>query len=141
MFRGLAIAPIMQAIMIDRVAIVKPQLAATIKDNAETIRATPVDSQAACPTHSKVMTSGRTRPSTTRIAIVHIKLPSSQVQSVEVQVLASATLLKEGILLEKTMTINGARGTVPPKTKMFRVFPIAPTMQANIVDRVAIVKP
>jgi len=65
----------MQAIIVDRVAIVKPQLAAFIKDNADPMRATPEDSQAACPTDSKVMTSGNTRPSTTCIAVVHIFVP------------------------------------------------------------------
>ena len=136
MFRGLAIASTMQAIIVDRVAIVKPQLAAFIKDNADPMRATPEDSQAACPTDSKVMTSGNTRPSTTCIAVVHIKLPSSQVLSAIVQVLATAALPKKGNLLEKTMRVSGARGT-----KMFRALPIAPTVQVIIVDRVAVVKP
>ena len=68
---GLAISPSVQAIVVDGVAIVNPQLAAVIRNDTETVMASPEDSQAACPTHGKVIASGEARPFTTCIAIVH----------------------------------------------------------------------
>ena len=130
MIRGIANAPTMQAFIVERATIVKPQLAAFISDKAEPVKATLVDSPAACPTYSKVMTSGESKPSTIGNAIVPIKLPSSHFRAAFVQVLAMAKLATEG-----------ARGGMPPSTKMFRALPIAPTVQVIIVDRVAIVKP
>jgi len=55
MLGGLAVAPAMQTIIVDRVPIVDPQLAAIIRDNAEAIMAGPEDSQSACPTHCEVI--------------------------------------------------------------------------------------
>ena len=80
-YRALPIAPTMQVIIVDRVAIVKPQVSAIVKENAEQKMTIPVDSQAACPTHSKVLTSGKASPSATCIVVVHIKLPSSHLRS------------------------------------------------------------
>ena len=71
MARSLTIAPTVQAIIVDCVPVVDPQLAAIIGVNAKTVMACPEDSQATCPTHSKVITSGETRPSSTCVAVVH----------------------------------------------------------------------
>ena len=68
---GLSIAPAVQAIIVDCVLVVDPQLAAIIRDNAEMVMACPEDSQAARPTHSEVIISRETWPSATCIAIVH----------------------------------------------------------------------
>ena len=103
--------------------------------------AIPVDSQAASPTHSKVITSGETKPSATCIPVVHIKLPSSNVRSAMARILAPVTLPKQEFLPERTMTVGEASGRMPPSTKMFRGLPIAPTMQVIIVDRVTVVEP
>merc|ERR1719199_898120 len=59
---GLSVAPAMQTIIVDGVPIVDPQLTAIIGDNAEPVVARPEDSQAACPTHSEVITSSKSRP-------------------------------------------------------------------------------
>jgi hypothetical protein len=47
----------MQAIVVDRVPIVNPQLAAVIRDDAEAVMASPVNSHAACPSYSEMVTS------------------------------------------------------------------------------------
>jgi hypothetical protein len=104
----------MQAIIVDCVPVVQPQLAPIVGDNAEPIMAIPEDSQAARPTHGKVITTGKPWPPATCVAIVHIMLPSGHVRPTIVQVLAPATLAKvEDILSEKTMTISCARGRTP----------------------------
>ena len=68
---GLSIAPAVQAIVVDSVAIVNPQFASIVGVNAETVVASSVVSHAAGPTHSKVVTSTGTGPIATRVAIVH----------------------------------------------------------------------
>merc|ERR1719181_1593747 len=50
---GLAIAPTVQTVVVDRVAIVNPQFASIIRVDAEAVLASPMHSDAACPTHSK----------------------------------------------------------------------------------------
>jgi hypothetical protein len=57
---GLSIAPTVQTVIVDCVLVVNPQLAAIIGDNAEMVMSCPEDSQAACPTHSEVITSRET---------------------------------------------------------------------------------
>ena len=69
---GHSTAPTVQAIVVNCVAIVNPQLAPIIGDNLEVVTARLEDSQAASPTHSKVVTSGKARPSATSVAIVHV---------------------------------------------------------------------
>jgi hypothetical protein len=77
----LAIAPAMQAIVVDCVSIVDPQLAPIIGDNAEMVMASPEDSQAPCPTHGKVIATRETRPSATCVPIVHHSSPAGHVWS------------------------------------------------------------
>ena len=69
---GFAVAPAMQAIIVDGVPIVDPQLTAIIGDNAEPVVARPEDSHTACPAHSKVIASFESRPFTARVAIVNV---------------------------------------------------------------------
>jgi hypothetical protein len=65
------------------------------------------NSQATCPTHSKVVTSDKSRPFATCVAVVHHVLPASHARSAAIQILASSALTKvEGILPEQTMTIR-----------------------------------
>ena len=68
---GLPIAPTMQAIVVDGVPIVNPQLAAVIGDNAEAVMACPEDSQAASPPYSKLIATMEPRPSSTCVSVVH----------------------------------------------------------------------
>ena len=67
---GLPIPPTMQAIIVDCVPTVDPQLAPIIRNNAETVLACPPDAQNTCPTHSKVITSSKTPPFAVRVAII-----------------------------------------------------------------------
>jgi hypothetical protein len=57
---GLPIAPAVQAVIVNCVLVVEPQLAAIIRDYAEMVMSCPENSQAACPTHSEVITSRKT---------------------------------------------------------------------------------
>jgi len=110
--RDLPIAPTVQAIIVDRVPVIDPKLAAIIGDNAESVIACLENAQAACPTHSKVIASGKPRPSATRVAIVHHVLPTSHIWLAAVQVLATATLTKEvSVFSEEAMAISGTMPT------------------------------
>jgi len=103
----LPIAPPMQAIVVDRVAIVNPQFASIVRVNAEAVMTSPEDSHAAGPTHSKVVTSTETGPIATCVAIVHLMLPALEIGSASFQVLAPVFLTEvECILPEETMAIS-----------------------------------
>ena len=69
---GLSVAPTVQTIIVDCVAIVNPQLATIIGNNAEMVMACPEDSQAACPAHCEMIPSAITRPIASCVAIVYI---------------------------------------------------------------------
>jgi len=117
MLPGLSIAPTVQAIVVNGVSIVDPQLAAIIRQNAEMVMAGLEDSQAASPTHSKVITSFETAPFLACVAIVHCMAPAGHVGFATLQVLTPAALAKvKGILHEQTMTISNRVPTVPPAT-------------------------
>jgi len=114
MLSGLTIAPTMQAIVVDCVPIVEPQLAAVIGDNAEVVMPCPEDSQAASPTHCKVIASFESGPFLACVAIVNSMAPTSHVRFATVQVLATTTLTKvESILPEEAMAINCTMGNLP----------------------------
>jgi hypothetical protein len=69
--------------------------------------ASPEDSEAACPTYSKVIAAFETRPLLACVAIVDSVAPTSHVRLASVQVLAATTLAKvESILPEKTMAVS-----------------------------------
>jgi hypothetical protein len=113
---SLPVAPSVQAIIVDCVPMIDPQLAAIIRDYTESVMTCPVDPQATCPTHSKVIASAKAWPSSTCVTIVHEMFPSSHVRSATVQVLATTSLTEvEGILPEETMTISGAE--CPPASR------------------------
>jgi len=117
MLRGLAIAPTVQAIIIDCVTIVDPQLTPIIGVDTEPVMACLENSQTACPTHSKVITSLETAPFLTCVAIVHIMAPTSHVWLATVQVLAPTSLTKvEGVLHEETVAVSGAMGNLSHAT-------------------------
>jgi len=179
MLRGFPISPPVQAIVVDCVLVVDPQLAAIIRDNTEPVMSGLKDSQAACPPHGKVIAPRKTRPFAARVAVVHKVLPTSHVGSATVQVLAPATLAKvEHIFPEESMTITrsmaatwttrtrnspavaSVRASVPehhpgmtaflkhlephkmpPRAKTPVGLPIAPPMQAIVVDCVLVVDP
>jgi len=107
MWSGRSTAPAVQAIIVNCVSIVNPQLAPIIGDKLEVVVARLEDSQAACPTHCEVIPAAITRPIATSVTIVDIVFPASKIWSATVQVLATATLAKiEGILHEEAMAIS-----------------------------------
>jgi len=109
----LPIAPTVQAIVVDCITVVDPQVAPIIGDNAEMVMACPVESHAACPTHSKVIASVKPWPLSTCVAIVDIVLPTSHIRPAPIQVLAIAPLTEvESVLHKETMPISDfmARG-------------------------------
>jgi len=102
----------MQAIVVDCVPVVNPQLAAIIRDNAESVSADPGDSHAACPTNCKVIAAGKTWPPSTGVTVVYKVLPASHIRAATIQILATTTLTKvEGLLPEKTFAIRGTSTT------------------------------
>jgi hypothetical protein len=108
MLVGLAIAPTMQAIIVDSVTFIDPQLAAIIGDNREPVMACPVDSHARRPAHSKVITSTKAWPSAPRVTIVHGVFPASLLWPAILQIRAPAALRRvEDILPEEAMAIGG----------------------------------
>jgi hypothetical protein len=109
---GLSVAPTVQAIIIDGVPVVDPQFAAIIGNNAEAVVTSPEDSHTSCPTSSKMVRSGKTRPSATCVPVVHNLTPTSHVWPSTHQVWAPTTHAKvKGVLPEETVTINGAMDT------------------------------
>ena len=68
---GHSSTPAVQAIIVNGVPIVDPQLASVIRDELEVVTAAPEDSQAASPTHCKVIATSETRPFATCVAIVN----------------------------------------------------------------------
>jgi hypothetical protein len=106
---SLPIAPTVQAIVINCIPIVDPQLAPIIGVKAEVVMASPEDSQAACPTHSKVIASRKSRPPAACVAIVHCMAPTSHIWPATIQILAPTALSEiEGILPEEAVTISCA---------------------------------
>ena len=67
----LTVAPAMQAIIVDCIPVVDPQLAAVIGDDAEAIMACSANLQFSCPTHSEVVASSEPTPFPVCVAIVH----------------------------------------------------------------------
>jgi len=77
---GLSIAPAVQAVIVDCVSIVNPQLAPIIGVKTEVVMARLEDSQAAGPTHREMIASGKARPSATCVAVVHHMFPTSHIR-------------------------------------------------------------
>jgi hypothetical protein len=112
------IAPAMQAIIVDRIPIVHPQLASIVGQNAEPVIRSPENSHATCPANCKVITSGKTWPSAACVPVVHHLFPTSHVRTATIQVRAPAPLTEvEGILAEDSMTINDATRPVASCTR------------------------
>jgi hypothetical protein len=92
-----------------KMPVVDPQLATIIRNNAETVMASPENPHATCPMHREVIASGKARPSATCVPIVHHMTPASHLWPWIVQILASTALPKiESIFPEDTMSINCA---------------------------------
>jgi hypothetical protein len=135
MWPGLSIAPAMQAIVVNCVTIVDPQLAAIIGDDAKMVVASSEDPHPACPTSGEVITASEARPSAACVAIVHIMLPAGHVRPAIVQVLASATLTKViSILPKETMAISGFGGNVAPATCTYNC-PTVPSVGAMVSEQ------
>ena len=71
MLDALAIAPSMQAIIVNGIPVVDPQFASIIGDDAKAVVTVPADSQSACPTDGKVIAPDKALPFAIRVAIVH----------------------------------------------------------------------
>jgi hypothetical protein len=103
---GLSIAPAMQAIIVNCVPVVNPQLAPIIGNKAKVIMACFEDSQASRPTNSEVVPDAIARPIATCVTIVHIVFPPSEVRPATFQVLTTTSLAKvKGVFHEEAMTI------------------------------------
>merc|ERR1719472_631416 len=103
---GVTGAPSVQAIVVDRVSVVEPEVASIIRDNLEVVMTCPENSHAACPTHSKVIVSVKPWPPSTCVAIVHSMSPTRHVRPATIQVLAMASLTEiESVLHKETMPI------------------------------------
>jgi hypothetical protein len=100
------IAPSVQAVIVDCIPVVNPQLASIIRNDAVSVIASPEDSHTSCPTRSKVIASGKARPPSTRVPIVHCLTPTSHLGPATSQVRAPTTHTKvECIFSEMAMTI------------------------------------
>jgi hypothetical protein len=105
---SLTVSPTMQTIVVDSVPVVNPQFAAIIRNNAESVMASPEESHASSPTHSKMIMSGKARPPASGVPVVHGMTPTSHLWPAPMQILTSTTLTEvEGILPEETMAIGG----------------------------------
>jgi hypothetical protein len=101
-------APSVQAIIVDCVPIVDPQLAAIIGYELKVVMACSEDSHAASPTHSEVIATREAIPFGTSVAIIHNMAPASHVWPATIQVLAPTTLTKvENVLPKEASTISG----------------------------------
>ena len=71
---GHTTAPTVQAIVVNRVSVVNPQLAPIIGDNLEVVVTCPEDSQAACPAYSEVVAPSEAMPPASCVPIIYILL-------------------------------------------------------------------
>ena len=114
---GLRVAPTVQAIVVDSVTVVEPQLAPIIRDNAESVMATPEDSHLTCPTNGEVVTSRKTWPPAPSVAVVHHLTPASHVRLTSIEVRAPPSLTKvKDILPEETTAVCGISVGMPQAT-------------------------
>jgi hypothetical protein len=117
---GHSTSPAMEAVVVDCVSVVYPQLAPIIGDKLEVIAAAFEDSHAPCPAHSEMITSPEARPSATCVAIIHHTAPASHVRSAAIQVLTPTPLTKvENILAEETSAISGAMECLSLATRAY----------------------
>jgi hypothetical protein len=106
MLDALAIAPTMQAIVVDGIPVVDPQFASIIGDDAESVVAVPPDSQSACPTDGKVIAPDKALPFAIRVAIVHCLDSASHPRSAAIQILASTALCEVVDPFHEAMAIS-----------------------------------
>jgi hypothetical protein len=107
MFASFADTPAMTAIIVDRVSIIDPQFASVVRIQSESVMASAMKSHATCPADSKVVMSGKPRPSSTCVPVHDIMTPAHQLWPATDQVRSPTALTKvEGILSEETMAIS-----------------------------------
>jgi hypothetical protein len=110
---GHSSAPAVQAIVINCVSIVKPQLASIIRNELEVVTAALEDSQTTSPSHCEVIATSEPGPSSTCVAIVHDMFPASMCGPAPIEVLAATPLTKViDVLPEKASTVSGASATI-----------------------------
>jgi hypothetical protein len=99
--RTLSIAPTVQTVIVDRVAVVNPQFTPVIRDKAESEMPSPEDSHSSRPTHSEMIPPSEARPISTSVPIVDHMAPTIQIRLPTTQVRAPTTLSEiEAILPE-----------------------------------------
>jgi len=111
MLDGLPIPPAVQAIVVNCVSIVDPQLAPIIGDNAEPVVTGLADSQRACPSHCEVIAPSKTTPFPVCVAVVHHLDSASRVWSAAIQILAPTALPKVKDLLQETRATRTTTST------------------------------
>jgi hypothetical protein len=117
MLDGLPITPAVQAIIVNRVPIVDPQLAPIIGDNAEAVMTGLADFQLACPSHCEVIAPSKTTPFSVCVAVIHHLDSASHIWSAAIQILASTALAKVKDLLQETRSTRTTTSTrAPPCT-------------------------
>jgi hypothetical protein len=118
MWSSCSTAPAVQAIIVNCVSIVNPQLAPIIGDKLEVVMARLEDSQTACPTHCEVIPAAITGPIAASVTIVDVVFPASKIRSATVEVLTATSLAEvEGIFHEETIAIsNRIAGAVASAT-------------------------
>jgi hypothetical protein len=110
-----SVPPTMQAVIVDCVPIVQPELASVIGNDAESVMTGAEDSVATCPTHSKVIVSMESRPFTTCVPIVYQLTPSRKAGPTTVHVRTTTTLAEvECILHEDAMAVVNWISSVSP---------------------------
>jgi hypothetical protein len=106
---GLAITPSVQAIIVDCVPVINPQLASIIRNDAESVTTCTEDPYTACPPRRKMISPAKTTPIASCVRMVHYLAPACHIRPATRQFGASTTLPKiEAVFPEEPMAINGA---------------------------------
>jgi hypothetical protein len=112
---GLPIAPTMQAIIVDRVSIINPQLASIIGDDTETVMAPLEKTHAGCPASGKVVMTSPTWPSPSCVPVVNNMAPASHVWPSPIQVWTPSTHAEvKRVLPEEATPVSSSKVTTTP---------------------------
>jgi hypothetical protein len=109
MLNSLPIAPAMQAIIVDSIPVVDPQLASIIGDNAESVMACSTNRRGTDPADCKMIAPPKATPLATCVAIVHYLDSASHVGSAAGQVLTAAALAEVERMLQPRATRASSR--------------------------------
>merc|ERR1719199_1338782 len=107
-------APAVQAIIVERVAVVDPELASIIGDELKMVPSSTPNDHPACPTRSKVISTAPAAPPAACVAVVHPRAVASMVNPAAVQVLAPPPLPEVIATLNPATAATSA--AIPPAT-------------------------